>query len=61
MRTFGLDTLHCPLCGGRRELIALIAAPHIAQRVLRAMRLPAEPPVLEPARPPPQPSLPFGA
>ena len=59
MRTFGLDALHCTLCGGRRELIALITQPHTAQRILEAMRLPADPPVLAPARPPPQPRLPF--
>ena len=59
MRTFGMDALHCPLCGGRRELIALITQPHTAQRILVAMGLPAEPPDLEPARPPPQPRLPF--
>jgi hypothetical protein len=59
MRTFGLDPLHCPLCGGRRELIALITQPHTAQRILAAMHLPADPPVLAPARPPPQPRLPF--
>jgi hypothetical protein len=58
-RTFGVDVLHCPLCGGRRELIALITQPHTAQRILEAMGVPAEPPELEPARPPPQPMLPF--
>ena len=58
-RTFGVDALHCPLCGGRRELIALITQPHTAQRILGAMGLPAEPPALAPARPPPQPRLPF--
>lgn len=59
-RTFGLDVLHCPLCGGRRELIAQIAVPHIAQRILDAMGVPSDSPVLEPARPPPEPRLPFG-
>jgi len=58
-RTFGLDVMHCPLCGGRRELIALITQPHTAQTILRAMGFPAEPEVLEPARPPPQPRMPF--
>ena len=43
----------------QRELIALITQPHTAQRILVAMGLPAEPPELAPARPPPQPLLPF--
>ena len=51
MRTCGLDALHCPICGGRRELIALITQPHTTQTILKAMGLTRQTPVLEPTRP----------
>jgi uncharacterized protein YbaR (Trm112 family) len=52
-RTFGLDVLACPRCGGRLRLIALIEQPSVINRVLRHLGLPAELPVPRPARPPP--------
>jgi len=44
---------------GWRELIARITQPHTSQQILEAMGLPAEPLAPAPARPLPQPLLPF--
>jgi hypothetical protein len=45
-RTFGLDVLACPRCGGRLRLVALIENASVVQRILRHLGLPTE--VLEP-------------
>jgi hypothetical protein len=50
---FDIDVLVCPHCGGARRLLAAITAPRSVERVLRAMGLSAEAPMLVPARPPP--------
>jgi hypothetical protein len=52
-RTFGLDVLACPRCGGRLRLIAVIGQPAVITRVLGHLGLPTEVPVPRPARPPP--------
>lgn len=52
-RTFGLDVLACPRCGGRLRLIALIEQRTVIERVLGHLRLPTEILVPRPARPPP--------
>ena len=59
-RVFEIDVLHCPHCGGRRRLIALITDSLVARRILRHLDLPSEPPPPAPARPPPQMVLGFG-
>jgi Putative transposase/Transposase zinc-binding domain len=51
-RTFGLDVLACPRCGGRLRLIALIEQPAVIKRVLGHLGVPTELPVRSPARPP---------
>jgi hypothetical protein len=56
---FEIDVLHCPHCGGRRRLIALITEPLVVRRILRHLDLPCEPPPIAPARPPPQMVLGF--
>lgn len=43
-RTFGLDVLACPRCGGRLRLVALIEQASVVQRILRHLGLPAEVP-----------------
>ena len=53
-RTFGLDVLACPRCGGRLRLIALIEQRAVIGRVLGHLGLPTELPVPRPARPPPE-------
>jgi hypothetical protein len=51
-RSFGVDVLACPRCGGRMRLIALIEAGAISQRILRHLGLPVEIPATRPARAP---------
>jgi uncharacterized protein YbaR (Trm112 family) len=47
-RTFGLDVLACPRCGGRLRLVALIEQASVVQRILRHLGLPTEVPELRP-------------
>ena len=53
-RTFGLDVLACPRCGGRLRLVALIDQASVVQRILRHLGLPTEVPEPRPARAPPR-------
>ena len=52
-RVFDVEVLVCPHCGGARRLLAAITAPASIERVLRAMGLPHEAPVVAEARAPP--------
>ena len=52
-RVFAIDVLVCAHCGGARRLLAPITASQSIERVLRAMGLSAEAPLLSPTRPPP--------
>jgi hypothetical protein len=54
-RSFGLDVLACPRCGGRLRLIATILDPRVARRILDHLGLRADPVQTEPARAPPDP------
>ena len=58
-RTFGVDVLRCPRCGGRRHWIAAISRGDALNRILRHAGIDPEPEPLLPARPPPEPWLPF--
>jgi len=53
-RTFGIDVLDCPGCGGRLRLLALIEHACIVERVLRHLGLPTDRPEPQPARAPPR-------
>ena len=53
-RTFGLDVLACPRCGGRMRVIALITEAGAIRKILHAMKLPPEIPRPLPSRAPPQ-------
>jgi hypothetical protein len=53
-RTFGLDVLACPRCGGRLRLVALIEEASVVQRILRHLGLPTDVPEARPARAPPR-------
>ena len=53
-RTFELDVLACPRCGGRLRLVALIEQAAVVQRILRHFGLPTEVPEPRPARAPPR-------
>jgi hypothetical protein len=44
-RTFGLDVLACPRCGGRLRLIAVIEQTAVIKRILGHLRLPTDVPV----------------
>ena len=52
-RTFGIDALECPQCGGRLRLLALIEHASVVARILRHLGLPTERPTPRPARAPP--------
>ena len=53
-RTFAVDVLRCPTCGGRRHRVTTLTDPLVARRILEHLRLRAEPPPLAPDRPEPQ-------
>ena len=53
-RTFGIDVLDCPRCGGRLRLLALIEHARIVERILRHLGLPTDRPAPRPARAPPR-------
>lgn len=52
-RTFGVDVLACPRCGGCLRLIALIEDAAVIGRILRHLGLPEMIPSPRPARAPP--------
>ena len=52
-RSFGIDALACPRCGGRLRLIATILSSRVAIQILRHLGLPADPVYPEPAGAPP--------
>jgi hypothetical protein len=52
-RTFGVDVLACPRCGGRLRLVALIDQASMIPRILRHLGLPTDVPEPRPGRPPP--------
>jgi hypothetical protein len=54
-RTFGIDVLECPRCGGRLRLLALIEQARTVERILRHLGLPTDRPEVRPARAPPLP------
>ena len=54
-RTFGIDVLACPRCGGRLRLVALIDQAPVIHRILRHLGLPTDVPEPQPARAPPWP------
>ena len=51
-RTFGIDVLDCPRCGGRLRLLALIERTRIVERILWHLGLPTDRPEPRPARAP---------
>ena len=52
-RTFEIDVLACPECGGRLRLLATIEDSAVARRILSHLGLPTECPEPRPARSPP--------
>ena len=60
-RVWGCDVTCCPSCGGRMQWIAALTDPDSIRTYLTGVGLPADPPAIAPARPPPQPELEFAA
>jgi len=60
-RVFCLEVTVCPRCGGPMRRIAALTDPASIRTYLTGVGLPADPPVISPARPPPQPELEFAA
>ncbi len=56
-RVFDLDGTLCPACGGRMRLIAALTDEVSIRHYLKGVGLPAYPPPIAPARPPPQREL----
>jgi len=51
-RTFAVDVLACPDCGGRLRFIATIEDRTVIEKILRHLKLPIDPPAPAPARVP---------
>ena len=49
-RLFEIDVLQCPKCKGRMQRIAFITERSVIRKMLRASSLPADSPVIAPAR-----------
>ena len=71
-RVWDLDVTVCPRCGGRMQWVASgesrrdssslpLTDPGSVRTYLTGVGRPAQPPVIAPARPPPQPELEFAA
>jgi hypothetical protein len=52
-RTFAIDVLACPDCGGRLRFVATIDDRAVVEKILRHLGLPVDPPVAAPAPHPP--------
>ena len=53
-RTFDIDVMSCPKCGGRMQLISMIEDPKVIKKILEHLKLPTELPTAFPARAPPE-------
>ena len=60
-RVLCVDVTRCGRCGGRMQIIAALTEPASIRRYLEGMDLPAQPPAIAAARPPPQPELELNA
>ena len=56
-RVFLVDPLICPRCGGRMKPVAALTDADSIRQYLTGVGLPADPPPIAPARPPPQQEL----
>ena len=60
-RVFKVDVEKCPHCGDKRVMLAFITDPPVVHKILDHLGLPSEPPLIAPARAPPQQNLDFEA
>ena len=58
-RMISLDSTVCLRCGGTMRLVAALTDPHSIRTYLTGVGLPADPPAISPARPPPRQELEF--
>jgi hypothetical protein len=58
-RSFQIDVLACPECGGRLRLLATIEDPAVIRKILSHLGIATECPKPAPARPPPAATGPF--
>ena len=49
-RTFAIDVLACPDCGGKLRFLATIGDRAVIEKILRHLDLPIDPPTPTPAR-----------
>ena len=56
-RVFDVDGPLCPACGGRLRLLAALTDSGSIRPYLKGVGRPADPPPIDPARPPPQRAL----
>jgi hypothetical protein len=48
MRVFESDALRCPVCSGKMRVLAAIAQPDVARRILKCLSLPPRAPPIAP-------------
>jgi hypothetical protein len=53
-RVFAVDVLRCHLCGGRREVLALITQGAVVRAILECLGMSTDAPLVHPARGPPE-------
>ena len=58
-RIYEVLPLLCPTCGGEMRIISFITLPSTVERILLHLDLPHRPPLVSPARGPPQAELHF--
>lgn len=56
-RVFNIDITECQFCRGEVKVVAAILERRAIEKILNHLGLPADPPVIHPARPPPQASF----
>jgi len=58
-RVWAIDATVCPRCGGRMRFVAALTDADSIRDYLTGVGLPADPPTIAPARPPPQQEIEF--
>jgi hypothetical protein len=48
-RSFAIDVLECPACGGRMRILCAIHPPEAIRKILDCLGLPSRPPPIAPA------------
>ena len=56
-RVYEIDPLRCPSCHGEMRIVSFLTDPPVVRQILEHLDLPIRPPILAPARGPPQHEL----